>query len=548
MRPVLAVVLFIGSTGPALADLTAEDVLADQLNLLSFYGGLEMETTAIRTTPDGLVVDGFRGRYSNEENGNVLEVLDDGVELIEQEDGSVRIVYPERYAIRVMPEDDDPATVTLALEDVSHVISGSKEALQHDLDAKRISLADIAGPATDTFENLDATITFDNLDSTLQFVEGVSATRNLTFVVDKVVMAMTATGLRDESDPPSASDDSAEVEGIDFLIDLTGAEGVIGHVDSDVPQHLLDVQLDRFEWRQMLDMAEGEGLELSMQADDFAVEYDVSASLAAWETAYAEAIRSGQFIRGGMRYARVQTDMDVSTTDGPFSMESSNGRTEASFSLDGAGLDMSLVSEGTVANVTVPPMPFPVSEFFYEIDAIRYAIKMPLLASEQAQDFGIDFALEGFKTSDVFWSLFDPDARLPRDPIDIVLDVSGTAVVTEDPTQAEDGTVPFSQTEATLNALRLAVAGAVLTGEGAFADTSTPDKPGGIGTLSAMLTGGNTLLDTLVDMGLVDSEQAGGARMMLGVVARPGDGPDTLVSEIEVNEEGHIFANGQRIK
>jgi len=63
-----------------------------------------------------------------------------------------------------------------------------------------------------------------------------------------------------------------------------------------------------------------------------------------------------------------------------------------------------------------------------------------------------------------------------------------------------------------------------------------------------MLTGGNTLLDTLVDMGLVPSEQAMGARMMLGVVARPGDGEDTLVSEIEVNEEGQIFANGQRIK
>ena len=49
-------------------------------------------------------------------------------------------------------------------------------------------------------------------------------------------------------------------------------------------------------------------------------------------------------------------------------------------------------------------------------------------------------------------------------------------------------------------------------------------------------------------MGLVPEEQAMGARMMMGLFARPGDGEDTLVSTIEVQEDGSVLANGQRIR
>ena len=68
------------------------------------------------------------------------------------------------------------------------------------------------------------------------------------------------------------------------------------------------------------------------------------------------------------------------------------------------------------------------------------------------------------------------------------------------------------------------------------------------GTVNLKLVGGNTLLDTLVGMGLIPEDQAMGARMMTGMFARPGDGEDTLVSTIEMKEDGSILANGQRIK
>ena len=36
--------------------------------------------------------------------------------------------------------------------------------------------------------------------------------------------------------------------------------------------------------------------------------------------------------------------------------------------------------------------------------------------------------------------------------------------------------------------------------------------------------------------------------MMTGMFARPGDGEDTLVSTIELKEDGAVLANGQRIR
>ena len=69
-----------------------------------------------------------------------------------------------------------------------------------------------------------------------------------------------------------------------------------------------------------------------------------------------------------------------------------------------------------------------------------------------------------------------------------------------------------------------------------------------MGGLDLQLVGGNGLLDKLVGMGLIPSEQATGARLMMGLFAVPGDAPDTLNSRIEVNPEGHVLANGQRLR
>jgi hypothetical protein len=51
----------------------------------------------------------------------------------------------------------------------------------------------------------------------------------------------------------------------------------------------------------------------------------------------------------------------------------------------------------------------------------------------------------------------------------------------------------------------------------------------------------------LIQMGLIPEDQAMMPRMMLGMFATP-VGDDMLTSTIEVNAEGHVLANGQRLR
>ena len=133
-----------------------------------------------------------------------------------------------------------------------------------------------------------------------------------------------------------------------------------------------------------------------------------------------------------------------------------------------------------------------------------------------------------------------------------IIDIAGSGVLAEDvfdPEVMEELAAPPGQLNALkVNELKLTIAGAELTGDGEFAFNNQFGIPMPSGVANLMLVGGNGLLDTLVGMGLVPEEQAMGARMMMGLFARPGDGEDTLVSTIEVKEEGSILANGQRIQ
>jgi len=124
-----------------------------------------------------------------------------------------------------------------------------------------------------------------------------------------------------------------------------------------------------------------------------------------------------------------------------------------------------------------------------------------------------------------------------------------------DPEQAGEieNEVPGELHAVTLNGLTLSAAGALLTGSGDFTFDNSDlvtfaGMPAPTGEVDMKLVGGNGLIDKLVGMGLLPEEQAMGARMMLGLFARPGDGEDTLVSKIEVKGDGSVSANGQRLR
>lgn len=109
---------------------------------------------------------------------------------------------------------------------------------------------------------------------------------------------------------------------------------------------------------------------------------------------------------------------------------------------------------------------------------------------------------------------------------------------------------PFEPVEMTIDKLALHLLGASANATGHFkmvegAGMEVPPA----GELHAEFEGINKLIDTLGSMGLIPEDQMMGVRMMLAMFAKPVEGnPDKMTTDLEVKEDGSVFANGQQIK
>jgi len=239
-----------------------------------------------------------------------------------------------------------------------------------------------------------------------------------------------------------------------------------------------------------------------------------------------------------------------------FSYESTSEGGLMSATLSPEGIGYVIEQNDLSVNIAGSEIPLPISLNMAEI---VFDMLIPVMEGEDPQEFGLTMVLGDFTMSDLIWGIFDPTGQLPRDPATIVVDLSGMARVLADlfdpevAAQMESGPPPAELTALTVTELEVTAAGASLTGSGDFTfdntDVTTFDGlPRPTGAMDLRLVGGNGLLDKLVAMGLLPEDQAGGARMMMGLFAVPGDGEDTLNSRLEINDEGHILANGQRIQ
>ena len=70
------------------------------------------------------------------------------------------------------------------------------------------------------------------------------------------------------------------------------------------------------------------------------------------------------------------------------------------------------------------------------------------------------------------------------------------------------------------------------------------------GTLDLTVKGANALIDRLVGIGLLKDQDAMGARMGMGMIAKPAPelGEDALKSHLEMTDEGQVLANGIRLR
>ena len=276
---------------------------------------------------------------------------------------------------------------------------------------------------------------------------------------------------------------------------------------------------------------------------------DYSDPQALFESGFAAA---GEFQHNGSMLDFALTEGRGATTG---KMTTSSGRVK--FGMSGDAMTYEVGNTDMVVALQGPDIPLPING---EMAETSFSFSLPLQPSETPQDAAIGLTLAGFKTSDMIWGIFDPGAVLPRDPATVALDMIAkvtpfVSLLDEEAMERiEDGDViPGELNAVTLNSLTVEAAGGKITGEGAFTfDNSDLESFDGMprpeGQLDLSVSGANGLIDKIIQMGLMSEEDAMGARMMLSMFTVPGAEPDTATSVIEVNDQGHVLANGQRLK
>lgn len=224
-------------------------------------------------------------------------------------------------------------------------------------------------------------------------------------------------------------------------------------------------------------------------------------------------------------------------------------------SMDAAAVVMD--SEGEGMEITLKSAMIPAPQVTLKTGALAVGLTMPLMAGQAAGDYRLLLNLADVVLGEEAWALFDAGKVLPRDPAQLELDLGGKikmdvlALAAAQEGGMAEVTPPEPQSF-DIRALSLSVAGAVLTGAGAFTFDNSAVGTGGapvpVGKGEVALTGGNALIDGLIKTGLMTEDDAVGMRMMIGAFATPGAEPDSLTSTIEAKADGQILVNGQRVQ
>ncbi|MBE1294459.1 MAG: DUF2125 domain-containing protein [Rhodobacteraceae bacterium] len=479
----------------AWADVSADEVWSSWRDSMTGFG---YEITATESNEgDVLSVNDLVMTVAVPEE-DVTVAIDMGTMSFENVgDGTVRVLLPENAPIKVnVVEDDENVEISLTMSsaDMNNIVSGTVDAMVYDYAASKLDLTvDSIVVDGETVPDIDIALTMADLAGRSQTTFGDVIKSVQTGTVGNVSLVAKGT----DPDSGDAFDVNFSVAGLK----LDGTASVpTGEYGEDV-------------------------------AAFFADGFDVDGSYA----------------------------LDAST----FSMNAVDGNDPVAMSYtSGAGvvgveMNSDVMSyDGTISDVAVnissSEFPLPIDVNFGEMG---YGFSVPLAASEEQQDFGLTVKLLDLSVSEMLWGMFDPGQVLPRDPANLIVDVSGLATVAMDILTLDEDSpeIPGELNSLSINDIQLNLAGAAVEGAGSFTFDNTDlesfdGMPRPEGSLDVKIAGVNGLMDKLVSMGLLPEEQAMGARMMMGMFTQPGDGDDTLVSKIEVNDKGQVLANGQRLK
>ncbi|MEO0703054.1 MAG: DUF2125 domain-containing protein [Pseudomonadota bacterium] len=486
---------FVATASSAMADVTATDIW-NSWQTMAQEMGQSITADGEARTSQGLVVSNVTVTMDMPEGAVAAPIGD--VTFVENGDGTVSIEVADQYPLRITGIGSDGESF-----DVSMVVRQPGLALT--------ALGDAANPS-------------------------------YTYSAPEVGMGVTELMI-----------DGEPVE-IDFdlsLRALTGGYDFLGNSNADSA-----LSIGALAMRLMLADIEAPGTDFSMNLTMQDISSENSGSITPLNATQSLGAMLGEGFAstGELAYGAVTYGIEGGDRSDRVAVEGSIENGIFSAQMGDGGILYGGENNGIAMTVSGTQIPFPSLEFAMEQSS--GSVTLPLAPSDDANEFALLTRMTGLTVDDRLWSMIDPGRLLPRNGADLVIDLLGSGrwlVDITDPEQAAGldgmGGMPGEIDALTLRELRLSAVGAELTGSGDFTFESTDDGiPQPAGAIDLNLTGANTLLDRLVSMGLVPEEQAMGARMMLGLFARPGPGTDALVSKIEVTPDGSVTANGQRIR
>lgn len=246
---------------------------------------------------------------------------------------------------------------------------------------------------------------------------------------------------------------------------------------------------------------------------------------------------------GALAYDSARLEVTFSHPRDAFTLLASNAGGRLSSDVSPAAMALTLSAAQSTTYLASRELPVPVA---FTVAGAELAFDVPLSPSDQPQPFALRLAYRDLAPSAALWALADPAGAIPRDPITAIIDFGGTARIMRDLLALDPlgmGDAPGELVDLAINELRIAAAGAELTGSGR-ADFPPGPIPMPVGAVDLQMRGLNALFDRLQAAGLVPIEQLAMARGLLGAFARPGTAPDTLETRLEFTQGGGITANG----
>ncbi len=216
---------------------------------------------------------------------------------------------------------------------------------------------------------------------------------------------------------------------------IVGSTGVMRVVPGAPTQYEYKMTADRM--TMTADIESDEGERVRIDANLAALELDGAMDLpkdSDFSTDMNAAIKAGLVMNGTIKSGPLTAKLDVTGMDDMGEPENGTG------SYDGKGFDLTFAmsqdglvyqgnSDAFSSEFTGGQMPFPVR---YTAESVSFDLQIPVMKADEAQPYKLAYSLTGVTIGDELWALFDPEAKLVRDPASFDMDLTGLARVNAD--------------------------------------------------------------------------------------------------------------------